>query len=94
MLTVIADEDRMGRVEDVLFRHTTTFGLRFYRAERACLQRSEDLVDTRFGPIKMKRAFYRGKLLRSSPEYEDCKRAAEANKVSVKEVYDAASAAQ
>jgi uncharacterized protein (TIGR00299 family) protein len=93
VLTVITDEDHKKSVEDVVFRHTTTFGVRCFRVERSCLDRAEDVIDTRYGPVKIKKAFYGGGLLRTSPEYEDCRRVAETSGVSLREVYEAVAAA-
>ncbi len=92
LLSVMVEEDRRAAIEEVLFRHTTTFGLRCARVERSCLERAEDVVDTPYGPVKIKKAFYGGSFLRAAPEYEDCMRVAEENGISLREVYEAVAA--
>ena len=89
VLTVITAENHRANVEEIIFKHTTTFGIRYFRAERSCLSRFEEVVDTRFGPIRVKKGVLDGNLLRTSPEYEDCRRVAEEAAVSLTEVYDA-----
>lgn len=90
LLTVIVDEDRRSRIEDIIFTHTSTFGLRRTAVTRSCLDRIEDVVDTKFGPIRVKKGFRDGRLIRTSPEYEDCRKAAEEADVSVGEVWNEA----
>ena len=92
VLTVIATENHRANIEDIIFKHTTTFGIRYFRADRSCLSRFEEVVDTRFGPIRVKKGVLDGSLLRTSPEYEDCRKAAEEAGVPLAEVYDAVTA--
>ncbi len=50
------------------------------------------MVDTAFGPVKVKKGLFRGELLRTVPEYEDCRRAADKAGVPVSDVYSAVTA--
>jgi hypothetical protein len=63
-------------VRDALFRHTTTLGVRQHAVEKYVLDR--DVVSVRLGEdtIRVKRAYYRGQVVRAKPEHEDCRRAA------------------
>lgn len=72
ILTVLCDEGKRDEIADVLFRETTTLGIRFYKTSRVTLHR--DFRTGHYGDekVKVKVASYRGKE-RSSPEYEDCK---------------------
>lgn len=71
---------------EILFRETTTLGLRRQMTERRRLPREIREVQTRFGPARVKVAFANGQVLRAVPEYEDCKRLADANGVPLREV--------
>jgi uncharacterized protein (TIGR00299 family) protein len=90
MLTVLARPDDVVRLEEIVFRETTTFGIRRHRAERRKLERRCETVETRFGPIRMNIGSRGGVTYTAAPEYEDCRRAAEAGNVPLKEVMQAA----
>lgn len=80
-------------VADALFAHTTTLGVRMARLDRLCLPREIVQVETAYGPIDVKLARLRGKVVSASPEYRQCARWAAEHGVSVREVYEAAWAA-
>lgn len=77
LLTVLAPSELRSVVEDVLFTETTTFGVRIQTARRSKLSRSMATVETEFGPIAVKVGRRGGQVVRVSPEYEDCRAAAE-----------------
>jgi hypothetical protein len=74
-------------VEQVLFKETTTFGIRKHIVERTKLARETKTVHTRYGEIRVKVGRLGQKIVTVSPEYEDCRRAAESANVPLKEVY-------
>jgi hypothetical protein len=88
LLTVLTPDAALAAVEDLLFRETTTFGVRRYRVERRKLQRKEHVVETRWGSVKGKLGWLEGQAPTFSPEYEDCARVARANGVALREVYE------
>ena len=85
-LTVLCDEAKRNALEEIIFRETTTLGIRRYRVQRSVLEREIRKFDTEFGPVRIKNARLGGKLLRSEPEYEDCKKAAKKSGVPLAEV--------
>ena len=78
-------------METLLFRETSTLGIRRQLVERRCLERSNEIVDTVYGPIGVKVARLPDGSSKRAPEYEDCRRAALANGVPLRKVYEAAS---
>ena len=88
--TVLCPSLKKDDVIECIFRNTTTFGVRISAVERAVLERDFLAVDTEFGPVRLKRAYLDGKLLKTEPEYEDCAKAARVNNVPVREVIKAA----
>ncbi len=86
LLTVITPIERRPAVADVIFRETTTIGLRHYDVERECLQRETVAVATPVGSVRFKIARRDGRVMNAVPEFEDCARLAAANDLSVKEV--------
>jgi len=77
ILSVLCNEEVAGQLEEILFTETSTLGIRKYKVEREELQREFKKVATRYGDITVKYAFRNGKLLKFTPEYEDCRLIAE-----------------
>ncbi len=86
LLTAIAPPDKRAAIADVVFRETTTIGLRHYEVDRECLDRTQVSVDTPIGPIRFKVASRHGHVLNAAPEFEDCAALAAKHQLSVKEV--------
>jgi uncharacterized protein (TIGR00299 family) protein len=86
LLTVIAAPERLAQVSDVIFRETTTIGLRHSEVDRECLAREIVPVETPIGAIRFKVARREGRVVNAVPEFDDCARLAAANNLSVKEV--------
>ena len=77
ILSVLCNEEMAGQLEEILFTETSTLGIRKYKVEREELQREFKNITTRYGMITVKYAFRNGKLLKFTPEYEDCRLIAE-----------------
>jgi uncharacterized protein (TIGR00299 family) protein len=86
LLTVIAAPERLAAISDIIFRETTTIGLRHSEVARECLDREMITVDTPLGAIRFKIARRDGRILNAVPEFEDCAKVAAARNLSVKEV--------
>ena len=88
VLSVLTEAADHAPLLDIVFRETTTIGVRLHRVERIKLERQVEHVDTPWGTVRRKVAHWRGKVVNRSPEYEDCLRVATAAQVPVKEVMD------
>jgi pyridinium-3,5-bisthiocarboxylic acid mononucleotide nickel chelatase len=86
LLTVIVPPERRATIADVVFRETTTIGLRYYDVDRECLQREIVAVDTPIGTVRFKLAWRNGRITNAVPEFDDCAKLATSNNLSVKEV--------
>ena len=89
LLRVIADAAKVPCFEEILFRCTTTIGLRKYPVERTVMEREPVEVKLPFGTVRAKRCSFGG-IVRSYPEYESVKLAAEAAGLPFLEVWRAA----
>lgn len=90
-LTVLVRPAQRSACTEIIFRETTSIGLRVTPlAERIACDRRTASVETRYGTVRVKVASWQGKIATTSPEYEDCRRLAEAQDVPLKEVYDEA----
>ena len=93
LVTAVAPPAAREAIEEVLFRETTTLGVRRQEWERTTLDRETRTVDTAYGPIRVKIGQRRGVVYNAWPEFGDCERAAAAHGAAVKEVLAAALAA-
>jgi uncharacterized protein (TIGR00299 family) protein len=87
MLSVLAPLKSLPVLEDILFRETSTFGIRRYPVSRSKLERRPCTVQTTWGPIQGKLGWRDGQPPLFSPEYEDCARVARQFGVALREVY-------
>lgn len=76
LLTVICHPQKVATCEAILFRETTTLGIRHLSQQRAILQREIQQVEIDYGTVRVKIAS-RGtgeakEILNVQPEYEDC----------------------
>jgi pyridinium-3,5-bisthiocarboxylic acid mononucleotide nickel chelatase len=91
LLTVLCAPGSESTFADLLFRETSTLGIRTRRESRLILERDIVAVETPFGTIRVKRARTTdGQPRNLAPEFEDCRAAAERAGVPVKEVQQAA----
>ena len=90
LVTVLVPVNLRDGILDLLFRETTTIGVRYHEADRECLSRQWTTVSTRFGPVRIKIARRGGAEMNAAPEYEDCAARAAERKVAVREVHAAA----
>ena len=77
-LTVLCRPADAAAVEDVLFSETTTLGVRRWMVARTVLRRQPHTVATPWGPIEGKIGWLRDGPPRFAPEFESCRRVAEA----------------
>lgn len=70
LLSVICTGKDIVRLEDIIFRHTTTIGIRRMRMERTVLERELLSVESAYGPAQVKKVILRDGEARFYPEYE------------------------
>lgn len=87
LLTVMCREEDMERIAGLIFRNTTTLGMRVYHSERMILERSEKTLHTEFGDVRCKEASGYG-VVRSKLEYDDVRRLAKSSGRSIREIRD------
>ncbi len=93
LLTVLCPPDLLAEMEGIVWKHTSTLGVRRSLWQRAKLRRQSRPVRTPWGEVRLKIAYLGDRIVRCEPEYEDCKALAEANNLSLREVYRSARAA-
>ena len=88
LLQVITEPDKREPLANVLFHETSTIGVRYYSVGRMILNRTSTTVKTRFGRVAIKVIEHPDGTRRATPEYDDLKRIAAANKIPLKRLYD------
>ena len=89
LISVIAAPETAAALEAVLFRETSTFGIRRHTATRTKLMRETVTLSTPWGPVKGKRGWRADGFEVIAPEYEDCARLARERGVPLREIYTA-----
>lgn len=89
LISILCDEEKREKLTELLYRETTTLGIRIKRVERECLPREMVLVETQFGPVDVKVARYRNEVVNAMPEYDQVKRLAKTNGVAFRQIRDA-----
>jgi uncharacterized protein (TIGR00299 family) protein len=90
LLVVLCEAESRERLLEILFRETTTLGVRVSYEEREELERWMEKVATRYGALQVKRARLRDGSVKTAPEYEVCRSAAMTSGDSISAVYEAA----
>lgn len=85
-LNVLCSSDKVTKMKQLIFIHTTTIGLREYSIKKSMLPREEIIVDTQYGKVRVKQCIFEGKVVRSKPESEDIKAIALRENISQEEV--------
>ncbi|MHC5776668.1 nickel pincer cofactor biosynthesis protein LarC [Nostoc sp.] len=91
LLTVICHPENLLGCEAVLFRETTTLGIRRTTQQRAILQREIQQVEIEYGKVRIKVA-WKGELPEKvianvQPEYEDCAELARKHHIPWREIH-------
>jgi pyridinium-3,5-bisthiocarboxylic acid mononucleotide nickel chelatase len=90
LVTIIAPPARRQALTDLLFRESTTIGVRYEEMSRTRLDRAVETVETPYGPVRFKIARRDGQELNAAPEFDDCARIAAERGVPIKAVQAAA----
>ncbi len=93
LLTVLCPEKAAADCEAMIFRETTTLGIRRTLQQRSVLDRKMVTVKTDYGDIPVKVASRSGTVMTVQPEFEDCARVARSHDVPFPQVHRSAIAA-
>jgi hypothetical protein len=86
LLTVICTEDKIDILENIIFKETTTIGIRRAKMERTILDRKQEQVTLSIGELSVKKCVLPDKTTRKYPEYEAVAKLARENNMSIQEV--------
>lgn len=86
MITVLSSIENREKVCDAIFSETTTIGIRYKIEDRLVLERSEKLVNTSLGTVRVKEIYYKGNYT-FKPEFDDIKKIADEKDIPIKKIY-------
>jgi uncharacterized protein (TIGR00299 family) protein len=90
LVSVLCRRADLERLAGTLHAETGSLGCRFHASGRFEAEREIVSVSTRFGEVRVKRATFLGRTIANAPEFEDCKRLAEASGTTWRAVHEAA----
>lgn len=93
MLSVLMHPQDLPVLEKIILTETTTLGIRYYDVARHCSERSFIEATLPQGSVKVKFSQAGGQILNIAPEFEDCRKLAEASKMPLKKIMQMAAAA-
>ena len=88
LLTVLCHAERKDALIEIILRETTTIGVRFYDANRVTMSREIKEFPSKYGNVRIKTSRLGKSLLKSSPEFEDCKKIAQKTSLPLREIID------
>ena len=89
MVSFLCRPEQLDQLSQLLLSETSAIGLRHYRTGRIVMQRRIVERDTEFGPVRFKEVSDdNDRLLRASPEYEDCRRIAREREIPCRDVME------
>jgi uncharacterized protein (TIGR00299 family) protein len=86
LMTIVARPADRAKLVELVFRETTTIGVRFSEMDRECLERETVTVATALGPVRFKVARRNGEILNAQPEFDDLTRIADEHSRPIKDV--------
>jgi uncharacterized protein (TIGR00299 family) protein len=86
LLTLLCESVSLNKLIDLIFRETTTIGVRTHEVRRRTLEREIVPVATPLGEVRMKVSRMNGTMLNATPEYEDCRQIAAQKGIPLKQV--------
>lgn len=86
-LQVIGNPEDKDKLSNIIFRESTTLGIRFSYSQRFVLTRAKSMVESPWGKMRIKKVVNQGGKVATFPEYEECRRIAKANNLALRDVY-------
>ena len=93
LVTILARPEQRQELTGIVFRETTTIGVRYHEVMRERLDREIVAVETPLGTVRFKEARLGGATVNAAPEFEDCLRIASERGIPLKDVQAAANKA-
>ena len=90
LLSIVTRVEDMDAIKRLVFKETTTLGIRSSKVTRSILKREIREVELPYGKVRVKVSGDKNSVINITPEYEDCKRIAMETGLPLKEIIDLA----
>ncbi len=87
-LSLLVKKNSVEKMMERLFLETTTLGIRITEVGRETLERQSVKKETPLGTVGFKEGYYQGIRVKSTPEYEECRRIARERDLPIPRVYE------
>ncbi len=87
VLSTLCENHKIDQLLDIIYKETTTLGVRILKVDRRKLQRDFETILTKFGEMKVKVIYAAGKK-KFIPEFEECKKIAIEKNIPISEIYN------
>lgn len=85
-LSILCEKRDLQKFVELILIETSTFGVRYHEYSRERLTRKFTKINTSYGLVTVKLGYYNDKLIKVTPEYEDCKIIAKQHKISLNQI--------
>ena len=86
LMTIVAKPEQRDAMTDIVFKESTTIGIRHQELSRECLDREMVTVSTALGPVRFKVARRDGRVVNAQPEFEDLAKLSAERGIPIKDV--------
>lgn len=87
-ISILCEKDDLQKFIDILLLETSTFGIRYQKYNREKLKREFKKIVTPYGLVTVKLGYHKGRLIKVTPEYEECKIMANAKRIPLFKVFN------
>lgn len=87
-ISILCNENDLEKFVELLLIETSTFGVRYHKYNRERLKRKFIKINTHYGDITVKLGYYKNKLIKATPEYEECKRIAKNKGIPLNRIFN------
>ncbi len=88
-ISVLVEKDLVSKIVNLLKEETTTMGIRIINTERIKFNKTNDVVQTKYGPVRINVKLSDENMeIGHYPEFEDCKKLAIMHNIPLKDVFD------
>jgi uncharacterized protein (TIGR00299 family) protein len=86
LMTIVASPERREAMTEIVFRESTTIGVRYQELSRECLDREMVAVETPLGAVRFKVARRNGRVFNAQPEFDDLAKLSQQRGIPIKDV--------
>jgi uncharacterized protein (TIGR00299 family) protein len=85
LMTIVATPEQREIMTEIVFRESTTIGVRYQELVRECLDREMVTVATPIGPVRFKVARRNGRVFNAQPEFDDLAKLSQQRGIPIKD---------